>query len=289
MKKEDLNTNCQNTWCPGCGNFGIEAALKETVADLVNEGKYELRQFVFLAGIGCHGKIMDYLKANTFYSLHGRVLPPATGIKIAYPNSVVIGSAGDGDAYGEGIAHLIFAAKRNVNVTFLVHDNRIYALTTGQFTPTSPFGFPGRSTPQGSVEKPFNPLELMLVSGATFIARGYVAKKEHLKNLIKEAIAHKGFSFIDILQPCFTYFNLYEEYNKRIYELEGDHDVKSFDAALKKVREWGYDKIKEDTKIPIGVFYKVERPTFDEELLKGRDLRKEEIVNNLSEILEKEK
>lgn len=289
MRKEDLDTYCEKTWCPGCGNFGIESALKEAVVDLVNEEGYELRQFVFLAGIGCHGKILDYLKTNSFYSLHGRVLPPATGIKIAYPNSVVIGSAGDGDAYGEGIAHLIFVAKRNVDMTLLVHNNRIYALTTGQFTPTSPQGFPGRSTPQGSPEKPLNPLELVLVSGATFVARGYAAKKDHLKNLIKEAVKHKGFSFIDILQPCFTYFNTYEIYSQKVYEIGQDHDVTDFEKALSLAREWDYDEIEENTKIPIGIFYKVDRPTFNEEILKGRDLRKEEIVESLKEILEKEK
>lgn len=289
IKREDLDNYVEKTWCPGCGNFLIENALKEAVVDLVNGGEYEFRQFVFLAGIGCHGKILDYLKNNSFYSLHGRVLPPATGIKIAYPRAIVVGSAGDGDAYGEGMEHLIFAAKRNTDVTLLVHNNRIYALTTGQFTPTSPLGFPGRSTPKGSIEKPINPLEIMLVSGATFVARGYVGKKDHLKNLIKEAIRHKGFSFIDVLQPCFTYFNLYEDYNKTVYELEEGYDPTDFEKALERAREWDYGSIDENTKIPIGIFYRKKDSTFEEKLLRERDLRKEEIVKSLKDILEREK
>jgi 2-oxoglutarate ferredoxin oxidoreductase subunit beta len=191
-----------------------------------------------------------------------------TGIKLANPDLTVIGHAGDGDAYGEGIEHLIFSAKRNLDMTFIVHNNRVYGLTTGQFTPTSPSGFKGRSTPKGSSEEPLNPIELMLTSGATFVARGYTRNMEHLQSLIKAAVNHKGFSFIDVLQPCFSFFNTYDFYNKRVYEFtRQDHDVSDRNAAFVKAGEWAYG---EGDKIPIGIFYQVKKPTYEEKLLAGR-------------------
>jgi 2-oxoglutarate ferredoxin oxidoreductase subunit beta len=146
----------------------------------------------------------------------------------------------------------------------IIHDNRVYGLTTGQFTPTSPIGFPGRSTPRGSIEEPFNPLELMLASGATFVARGYSTRSEHLVDLMKKAIGHRGFAFIDVLQPCFTFFNTYKYYNEHVYEL-ADHDPSDFEAARARAREW---RMGEADKIPIGLFYQVEKPTFDDKILR---------------------
>jgi 2-oxoglutarate ferredoxin oxidoreductase subunit beta len=191
-----------------------------------------------------------------------------TGIKLANPELTVIGHAGDGDAYGEGIEHLIFSAKRNIDMTFIVHNNRVYGLTTGQFTPTSPPDFKGRSTPKGSPEDPLNPIELMLSAGATFVARGYTKNMQHLQSLIKTAVNHKGFSFIDVLQPCFTFFNTYDYYNERVYEfIQQDHDVSDRNAAFVKAGEWAYG---EGEKIPIGIFYQVIKPTYEEKLLAGR-------------------
>ncbi len=263
MSDLDLTTYAENTWCKGCGNFGILSAVNEAVKSLVGEG-LPLENVVLASGIGCHAKIVDYINTNTFYSIHGRVPPTVTGIKLANRNLTVIGFAGDGDAYGEGLSHLIMSAKRNIDVTMIIHDNRVYGLTTGQFTPTSPLGFPGRSTPRGSIEEPFNPLDLMLASGATFVARGYSTKMEHLVDLMKRAIAHKGFAFIDVLQPCFTFFNTYKYYNEHVYELDG-HDPSDPEAARVKAREWGMG---EAEKIPIGVFYQVEKPTFDDRILR---------------------
>lgn len=275
MEIKDLNTSCQNTWCPGCGNFGLMRAFNEVVVELVDEG-FKKNDFVIVSGIGCHAKIVDYINLNSFYSLHGRTIPPASGIKLANPDLNVVAFAGDGDALGEGMAHTIFAAKRNSNITLLIHDNRIYGLTTGQFTPTSPKGFKGRSTPQGSFENPLNPVELMIVSGATFVARGYTGNIPQLKELIKQAILHKGFSFIDILQPCFTFYNTFLDYNKMCYDLiSSDHDPSSFDSAIAKAREWNYN----GGKIPTGVFYKVEKPSFEELELHGKDLRDDKIAN----------
>ena len=266
-KLKELDTYAQNTWCPGCGNFGILTAVRKALGELRDEGT-DLHKFVIASGIGCHAKIVDYLNVNTFYSIHGRVPPAISGIKLANPNLVVIGHAGDGDAYGEGVAHLIFAAKRNININMIIHNNRVYGLTTGQFTPTSPTGFKGRSTPKGSPEEPINPIELMLSSGATFVARGYAARTGLLKELIKAAVKHKGFSFIDVLQPCHTFFNIYDFYNEKTYELtEENHDPTSYEQAMAKAREWPYET---EEKIPIGTFYQVEKPTYEERLLKGR-------------------
>ena len=255
----NLNTAAVNTWCPGCGNFAILTALKTVLSSLNDEG-LPLENVVIVSGIGCHAKIVDYINVNSFYSLHGRVFPPATGIKLANPKLKVIGHAGDGDAYGEGLEHLIFAAKRNVNMTAIIHNNRVYGLTTGQYTPTSPMGYKGRSTPSGTKEMPINPLELMLASGATFLGRGTSHGLELLKKIFKEAILHKGFSLIDVLQVCVTYYNMYEYYDKRVYELK-DHDPADYDQAEKKIREWDYNK---DAPIALGVFYKKDAPTFED-------------------------
>jgi 2-oxoglutarate ferredoxin oxidoreductase subunit beta len=202
-------------------------------------------------------------------------------VKLANKNLTAIGCAGDGDAYGEGLAHLVMSAKRNIDITMIVHNNRVYGLTTGQFTPTSPEGFPGRSTPRGSIEEPINPLELMLAAGATFVARGYSVKADHLADLIKQAALHKGFAFIDVLQPCFTFFNTYEFYNKHVYEIKG-HDAADLEAARARAREWDG---KGEGKIPIGLFYKVEKPCFDEKLLRGLVLSETRTEPDISAIL----
>ena len=280
---KELGTYAQNTWCPGCGNFGILTSMKKVLADLKDEG-LDLNKVIQSSGIGCHAKIVDYVKVNSFYSLHGRVPPPITGITLANPELVVIGHAGDGDAYGEGIEHLIFSAKRNINVTFIVHNNRVYGLTTGQFTPTSPAGFIGRSTPRGSPEEPLNPIELMLSAGATFVARGFSGKPKHLQALIKAAIKHAGFAFIDVLQPCFTFYNTYDFYNEKVYELtEKEHDSADREAAFAKAREWVYG---DGDRIPTGIFYQARKPTYEEKVLGGR-IPVKLTPGNIRSILEK--
>jgi 2-oxoglutarate ferredoxin oxidoreductase subunit beta len=237
-------------------------AVKQAISELIKEG-IPKENFVLTCGIGCHGKMIDYLNLNSFYGLHGRCLCDAQGIKLANPNLKVIAFVGDGDAYDEGISHLIHAAKRNSDITVLVHDNRNFALTVSQSTATSPKGFKGSSTPKGSVEEPFNPLELMLSAGATFLARGYALKIDHLKDLIKKAILHKGFSFVEILQPCITFFDNRKFYEERIYEISGP--LKKEEAEI-KIREWDYKN--DANKIPIGTFYQIQKPTFEEEINK---------------------
>ncbi|WP_292727237.1 thiamine pyrophosphate-dependent enzyme [Methanoculleus sp.] len=257
-----LISPAQNTWCPGCGNFSIEHMMKSAITELSEEEGIPLENFVLLGGIGCHGKLVDYLNVNSFYGIHGRSVPAATGMRLANPDLKVICHVGDGDIFAEGLDHLIFAAKRNSDITVIVHDNRVYGLTTGQYTPTSPFGFKGRSTPGGITEHPLNPLEVMLAAGATHIARGYTKKIRHVKDLFKEAIMHRGFSFVDVLQICATYFNLTDYYNEYAYELqEGEVDTGRFESALGKIREWDYDQ---DAPIPLGTFYSVEKPVYEE-------------------------
>ncbi len=260
MNPKELGTYTRNTWCPGCGNFSILSTVQTVLAEMANEG-YPLENVVLVSGIGCHGKIVDYVNVNSFYSLHGRTVPVASAIKLANPDLKVICFSGDGDSLAEGLDHLMFAAKRNIDITLILHDNRVYGLTTGQYTPTSPLGFKGKSTPMGTEEYPFNPPELMLISGASYIARGYTHGIELLKKLFREAIMHEGFSFVDVLQVCVTYFNMYESYNKRVYEVK-DNDTKSFDEALKIIRSWDYNHTEEP--IPLGKFYDVDLPRFDD-------------------------
>ena len=255
----NLQTKTKITWCPGCTNFGILAAFKGAIEDLLKTNELKKEEIVIGSGVGCASKIADYLNLNSFDGLHGRVLPLMSGVKIANPKLRIITFAGDGESYAEGIEHLVHAAKRNIDITVLVHDNRNFALTTGQFTATSPKGFKGPSTPEGSQEEPFDPLKIMLASGATFIAQGYSAKTDHLKNLIKQGILHKGFSFIDILQPCMTYSpKAYQLYNERIFEAE-PQNLTSEKEALKKINQW---KFGEEIKIPIGIFYKIQKPVY---------------------------
>lgn len=278
MTGRELITSVQNTWCPGCGNFSLQHTLKNILADRENEGK-SLDNVVLVTGIGCHAKIADYLNINSFYSLHGRTIPVATGIKLANPDLTVICCCGDGDCYAEGLDHLIFAAKRNIDITVIVHNNRVYGLTTGQYTPTSPLGFRGKSTPTGTAELPLNPLELMLASGATFIARGYTKKMDQLKGLIHEGIAHPGFAFIDALQICASFFPVAEYYTPRVYEPVG-HDPGDFEHACALAREWDYNT---DARIALGVVYRKSMPEFGGRMAVGSrtGAEREQAVRNL--------
>jgi 2-oxoglutarate ferredoxin oxidoreductase subunit beta len=263
MNLKELATDARITWCPGCGNFAIMNAIRPVLYELDHEGRVPLENVVLVSGIGCHAKIVDYMNVNSFYTIHGRTIPVATGIKLANPDLTVICFAGDGDAYAEGLSHLIFAAKRNAEITTIIHNNRVYGLTTGQYTPTSPSGFKGKSTPFGLDVPPLNPLELVFSSGATFVARGYSHGIDLLKDIFREAILHRGFSFVDVLQVCATFFNMYKYYNQRVYQLE-DHDSQNRELALQKILEWDYNA---DASIPVGIFYREDAHTFDENFL----------------------
>jgi 2-oxoglutarate ferredoxin oxidoreductase subunit beta len=276
-----LETYAQKQWCQGCGNFGILESMRNVLEELHNEG-FPLEKIVMVAGIGQHAKMADYVNINSFYSIHGRVFPAATAIKLANPDLKVICFAGDGDSYAEGLDHLIFAAKRNIDITAIIHDNRVYALATGQFTPTSPKDFKGTTTPFGSKEYPFNPLELMLTCGASFIGRGYPVRGKQFQKLIKDAIMHRGFSFVDTLQVCATYNNLYDFYNKNVQEFETS-DPTNYEEASKIIRSWDYNS---EGMIPIGKFYEIDRPGF-EEFYAGHDTEVIDRDARLKEMLEK--
>jgi len=247
-----LQTQVKKVWCPGCGNYAILTAFTAAIEEL----GIEPEKLVVISGIGCHGRITDYLNVNTFHTIHGRVIPLATGIKLANPELTVVGFSGDGDAYAIGLGHLPHAARRNIDITVIIHNNQVFGLTTGQYTPTSPKGFKSRSTPYGSLEEPLNPLLLALASGATFVARGFAGDITHLKMLIKEAIKHRGFALIDVLQPCVTYYNTYQYYRERVYKLQ-NHNPTDLRQAIEKALEWG-------DKIPIGILYKIEKETLDQ-------------------------
>ncbi len=262
MKPEDLSTYAKITWCPGCGNFGILMAVKKAIADLVNEGFAKKEQFVLVSGIGCHAKIYDYIDINGFYSLHGRTLPPALGIKIANKDLILLVFAGDGDLLNEGISHFIHCARYNIDLTLILHNNQVFALTTGQATATTEKGFKGKSTPLGTFEEPLNPVLLALSAGATFVAREFAMSWQNLAETLKSAIKHKGFSFIDVLQPCVSFHNTTQFFKKHTYRPE-IKNLNDKDSALKLAKEWQYE-IKEDAKIPLGVFYKEEKISYEE-------------------------
>jgi 2-oxoglutarate ferredoxin oxidoreductase subunit beta len=248
----------QPAWCPGCGNFGILKALNKALVEL----EIEPHQVLLVSGIGQAGKLPHYTRGNVFNSLHGRPVPPAIGARIANPDLVVIAISGDGDGYGEGGNHFIHAARRNHNITYLVHNNQVYGLTKGQASPTSDAGFVTKTTPYGATN-PVNPISLAIVSGASFVSRGFAGDVEHLAGLIKQGIAHKGFSLIDILQPCvsFNHRNTFQWYRERVYKLDDEvgYDSGDKEAALGKALEWGEI-------IPIGVIYEEELPVYEDQL-----------------------
>ena len=268
MEVTNLATKAKITWCPGCSNSQILVSFRQTVTELVENGSLKIENLVAFAGIGCHGKISDYINVNSFTSLHGRLIPAMTGSKCANPALTIVGFSGDGDSYDEGIEHLVHAAKRNSDINIFIHDNRILALTTGQADAMSPKGFKSKSTPFGSIEEPFNPLLLMLASGATFVARTYAGEIEGTKKVMQAAISHKGFSYIDIIQPCITFFDSRDYFKERVYWIGEDFPSNNLNKAIEKVSENVEDLPAQTGKVPLGIFYKIEKPTFEEELYK---------------------
>ena len=244
-------------WCPGCGNFGILKAFKDAMVEL---GK-EPHQLTIVSGIGQSGKFPHYVKCNTFNGLHGRTLPVATGIRLANHEMLVIAVAGDGDCYGEGGNHLMHAIRRNINVKLFVHDNQIYGLTKGQPSPTSMEGMITKNQPFGVFSEQLNPMALAVSLDCSFVARGFAGNTEHLKELMKEAVLHKGFSLLDILQPCVTFnkINTYDWYKQRVYNIEPEYNPENRIDAFKKALEWG-------AHIPLGIIYKNKRPVLEERI-----------------------
>ncbi|RPJ63434.1 MAG: 2-oxoacid ferredoxin oxidoreductase [Dehalococcoidia bacterium] len=244
----------QPAWCPGCGNFGILSAVKKALVDL----DIPPHEVLIVSGIGQAGKLPHYMKCNTFNSLHGRPLPVAIGAKIANHELTVIAVGGDGDGYGEGGNHWIHSMRRNHDITYMVHNNLVYALTRGQASPTSASGYKSNTTPEGA-PSPINPLALAIASDVSFAARGFAGDIEHLAGLIKQAISHKGFSFLDVLQPCvtFNHVNTYEWFKKRVYKLDEKYDASDKLAAFTKAQEW-------EEHIPLGVIFTKQRTIFED-------------------------
>jgi 2-oxoglutarate ferredoxin oxidoreductase subunit beta len=244
-------------WCPGCGNFGILKAFQQAMVDM----GLEPHQFTVVSGIGQSGKFPHYTRCNTFNGLHGRTLPVATGIKLVNHSMPVIAVAGDGDCYGEGGNHLMHAMRRNIDVTVFVHDNQVYGLTKGQASPTTMEGVKTTVQPYGVLAEPLNPLALAVALDCSFVARGYAGDGEHLTRMMKEAVTHKGFALLDILQPCVTYnkLNTYAWFKERVYRLASTYDPTDRAAAFTKALEFG-------PKIPLGVIYRNERPSLDDRL-----------------------
>lgn len=245
----------ETAWCPGCGNFSLLGAMKKALVEL----NLSPHQVLFVSGIGQAAKAPHYLNANLFNGLHGRTLPVAFGAKAANPNLVVIVESGDGCMYGEGGNHFLAAIRRNLDITVIVHDNQVYGLTKGQASPTSEEGFVTKAQPNGVIEEQFNPIEIAVALKAGFVARSFTGMPEHATRMIVEAIKHKGFSLVDVLQPCvsFNKVNTFAWYKKRCYELPVDYDPANHGAALTKAGEW-------DEKIPVGVIYKNNRQSFGE-------------------------
>lgn len=244
-------------WCPGCGNFGILNAFKNTVVNL----GIEPHQFTIVSGIGQAGKFPHYLRCNTFNGLHGRTLPVATGIRLANNEMLVIAVAGDGDCYGEGGNHLLHAMRRNINVKLFVHDNQIYGLTKGQASPTSMEGMKTKNQPFGVLSEQMNPIALAVALDCSFVARGFAGDIGELKTLMKEAILHKGFSLLDILQPCVTFNNIntYEWYKQRVYHIGPEYNPEDRIEAFKRALEWG-------DRIPTGIIYRNNRPILEDRI-----------------------
>jgi 2-oxoglutarate ferredoxin oxidoreductase subunit beta len=264
-------------WCPGCGDYGILNAIKKSFDSLgINPG-----ELVMVSGIGQAAKIPQYLKTNYFNGLHGRALPAAVAIKASNPGLTVIAESGDGDMYGEGGNHFIHTIRRNPNITNLVHNNMVYGLTKGQASPTSQFGFVTPVQVSGTISEPFNPLAVAIALNASFVARAFIGDLEKTMEIIKAAISHKGYSLVDIFQPCpsFNKVNTYKWFKENTYYLDELHD--------KSNRLMAFEKAVEDDRFPLGIFYVNEKPTFEENLrIKTAGYRKKLDLDKLAQIME---
>jgi 2-oxoglutarate ferredoxin oxidoreductase subunit beta len=245
---KDLKGHADPEWCPGCGDFGVLHALKQAIVEL---GLYP-DEVLTISGIGCSSNLPGFINTYGMHTLHGRSLAVATGAQLANHKLKVIVTGGDGDGYGIGGNHFLHTMRRNVDLTYIVMDNQIYGLTTGQLSPTSIKGMKTKSTPFGSVENEINPIPLAIVGGATYVARGFTGQVRHLTDLIKGGIQHKGFALIDTFSPCVTFNrdNTHEFFRQRTKKLEDQaHDPTDFVRAMEKGYEWGEE-------IPIGLFWK---------------------------------
>jgi 2-oxoglutarate ferredoxin oxidoreductase subunit beta len=248
MVMADLKGKVDPDWCPGCGDFGVLAAVQKALVEL----QIPKHEVATISGIGCSSNFPGFIDTYGMHTLHGRSLPVASGMKLANHTMTVLVTGGDGDGFGIGAGHFVHTMRRNLDLTYIVMDNQIYGLTTGQTSPTSRVGMKTKSMPYGNVDAPINPISLALSAGATFVARGFSAEQKHLTELLKRAIQHKGFSFLDIFSPCVTYNhdNTFQWFRPRVKKLEDnpEYDAADWQGAMEKSLLWGDE-------IPIGVFF----------------------------------
>jgi 2-oxoglutarate ferredoxin oxidoreductase subunit beta len=248
----DYKSKVHPIWCPGCGDFGVLSSFYKAVSDL----HIPPEQLVIVSGIGCSSRFPAFVNAYGFHGTHGRALPLATGVKMSRPDLHVVTVGGDGDAFSIGMGHVPHAIRRNVDITYIIMDNEIYGLTKGQPSPTSPRGIEKKASPFGTVEQPINPLTLALSAGATWVARGFSSKPKDLIELIKQAIQHKGFSFLQVLSPCVTFYDTYDHFKNIAKPLPTDHD------PLDKARAMQFAM--DEQTLHLGLFFKEDRPTYDQ-------------------------
>lgn len=281
MTEKDYLGDYKNTWCPGCGNFGIWVAMRKALAEL----GLNPENVLIVYGIGCSGNGVNFTKTYAWHSLHGRAVPTAVGAKLANKDLTVIAMAGDGDGLGEGLGHFIHAVRGNADITYVIHDNKTYSLTTGQAAPTSDKGYKGKSTPNGVIEEMLNPVSLALSAGGSFVARGFAGNADHLKDIFKAAITHPGFALVDVFQPCVTFnmTNTFKWFFERLYNLDQDPKYSKTDLvkAWQESLAWG-------AKIPYGIFYQKIKATYGDSLpqLAGAALVKRPmIVRNIDKLV----
>lgn len=257
---ERFETALNPSWCPGCGDWAIYRALKTAFERLHLKNE----QIAMVYGIGCSGNMASYLRVYGFHGLHGRPLPVASGVKMANHKLTVIAAGGDGDGYGEGIAHFIHQMRANQDITYIVFDNQVYGLTKGQVSPRAQKGYVSPTTPGGVIEEPINPIALALANNATFVSRAYAPYIDHTVDLITKALRHKGFSLVNIIQPCqsFNHVNTHDFWRQRIYMLgeQKNHNATDRMQALRLAFEGP------DPRFPVGVFYQEKRATYEDEL-----------------------
>jgi 2-oxoglutarate/2-oxoacid ferredoxin oxidoreductase subunit beta len=246
----DYKSDVKPIWCPGCGDFGVLSAFYKALADL----GIPPEQAVIASGIGCSGRFPAFVESYGFHGVHGRALPLATGIKMANPDLYVCAVGGDGDAFSIGGGHVPHAARRNVDITYIVMDNEIYGLTKGQPSPTSPLGMERKASPYGSIDAPLNPVLMALAYNASFVARGFSARPKEVIDLIKMALMHEGFAFLQIISPCVTFNDTYEHFKQVTLPLPADHNVTDRSRAMALALD--------EQNMYLGVFYRVERPGY---------------------------
>ena len=273
---KDFRNSIKPNWCPGCGDFSVQAAIQKAAANV----GYEPEELAVISGIGCSGRISGYINSYGFHGIHGRALPIAQGLKMANKDLKVIASGGDGDGFAIGMGHTIHAIRRNIDITYIVMDNQIYGLTKGQTSPRSAAGFVTKSTPGGAIEQSLKPLEVALTAGATFVAQGFSTDIKELTAMIEAGLNHKGFSFINVFSPCVTYnkINTYDWFKENLTKLS---DIEGYDNSD---RATAMRTVMEHEGLVTGIIYQdTETTSYQEKITGYSELPLTDIDISLSE------